>query len=25
MDVVDQLEQWDTITDVRVWDGKTIE
>ena len=24
MDVVDRLQQWDTITRVRVWDGKTM-
>jgi hypothetical protein len=23
MEVVDRLQQWDTITRVRVWDGKT--
>ena len=24
MEVVDQLEPWDTIAHVRVWDGKTL-
>jgi len=23
MDVVDRLQQWDTITSIRVWDGVT--
>jgi len=24
MDVVDQVQQWDVIRSVRIWDGQTI-